>query len=141
QRLAELRLVDDARAPSGEEIGALERGVIELVEVGGGEDDASCRVAPGPDQGRQAGDGAWRDAAARAALHAVVEADRRGTGAAVFARELHHLLHADAAGARRPLRGIGFEHLFLERFVTEGVFRDVLMVYQGVGDYHGPHVD
>ena len=138
QRVAELRLVDDARPPSGEQVGALEGSVIEAVEIGGAEDDSARRVAPRADQRRQAGDGARRNAAAGVALHAVIEADRRRPDAAVFARKLHHLLARDAAGLRCPVGRIALDAL-RQRLEADGVLCDVVAVEHALRDQHVHH--
>src|SRR5437870_4207618 len=81
----------------GEQIGPLERGVVEVVEIRGRENDAAGDIAPCSDQRRQAGYGARGNAAAGVALHAIVEPDRRGPGSSVVPRELYDFFAADAA--------------------------------------------
>ena len=112
ERVANLRMVDDAGPLRRHQVRALEFRVVEVVVVRGGEQDPARRIAPRAGERRQAGDGARRHAAARVALHAVVEPDRRGFGRAVLARELHHLLDRNAAGFCRPFRRIIFYFLF-----------------------------
>jgi hypothetical protein len=140
QRIAEPGLIDDAWTPPAEQIGALERGVVEIVEVGGREDDAASRVAPGADERRQAGDGARGDAAAGVALHAVVEADGRRPHAAVVAGQLHDLVGADAAGARRPFRGV-LPHALGELAEAERVPGDVIAIDQLFSDEDMHHAE
>src|ERR1044071_9051234 len=57
-------------------------------------------------QGRQAGDGARRDAAARVALHAVVQTDGRRLRRTVVAGKLDDFVGAQTAKARDALRRI-----------------------------------
>ncbi len=124
----------------GHQVRALERRVVEVVVVGGREQDAARRVAPGPDQRGQAGDGARGHAAAGVPLHAVVEADRRRLRRAVVARELNDLLDRQAAGLRRPLGGILLD-LFLQFFVAQGVPGNIVRIDQALGDQHVHHAE
>lgn len=76
-------------------------------EAAGAELKATAMRAPRADQRGQTGDGAHRHAAAVVTLDAVVDADRRGAGGGIVARQVNDALrrHAgDGRGARwRPL--------------------------------------
>ena len=52
------------------------------------------RSTPRPGQRGEQGNGAYREGAALAALHSIVEADGGGTDGRVFARQFHDILGA-----------------------------------------------
>ena len=86
QDAAELAHVERARA-GRDEVGPLEGVRVHREGARGREQHAAAHVAPGPDHGGQAGDRAHRHPAAGVAVEAVVEADGRGPGGRVLARE------------------------------------------------------
>src|SRR5690348_12859899 len=110
--------------------------MIELVEVRRGEHDAARRVAPRTYERREAGDGARRDAAARMALHAVVQADRRRLDRAVVARKLDDLLGLETADTRHALRRIFGEHPLFQPLVAKRVALDIVAVDETLAFQH-----
>ena len=132
QRMPQLRHVDDARlAPQRLllQIGALQPGAIQVERLRGGKLQAAADLLPRAGERRQQRDGAHRHGAALAALHAVVQPDRRGPRGGVFARQRDDLFRGDAGQLRRALRG-PLLHAFAQPVEALGVALDVIGIVQ-----------
>jgi hypothetical protein len=133
-------VIDHARLPAAEQVRALQRRVVEAVEIRGRQHQAARRVAPRTGERGQAGDGARGNAAARVPLHAVIQADGGRLDRAVVARELHHFRRREPAGARCPFRRV-LAHALGELLEAKRMARDVVAVDQTLGDQHVHHAE
>ena len=102
-------------------------------------DVESCKPPPAsrhdPDQRRKSRDGPHRRAALIAALHAVVQPDRRGTCGRVVSRQLHDVSAAMPVSAATRSGGYSSDAL-AQRIETVGVSVDVIGVVQFFADDH-----
>ncbi len=127
QRGTDRAHVDRPRRPTGEQVRPLQRGHVLVEHTAGRQQHATGGTAPVAGQGGQARHRAHRIAATMHALHAVVQADRRGAQMPVVVRQRLDLGGCDAAD-----RGDLFRRILLralrQRLEAERMTRDVIVV-------------
>ena len=128
QRVADGRHVDRARIVP-DEIGPLERLVVDRVGAARREQGAARRIAPGADQRGEAGRGAHRHAAAGVPLHPIVEPDHRGLDRAVVPRQRNDVVGCETGDLRDAPRRV-IAQAFHELLETQRVTRDVVVIEQ-----------
>ena len=133
--VAEAVHVDGARDASGEQIGPFQAALFEVAQLSAdAELDAAALFAPCSDQRGQTGDVAHRHTAAVVALQAVVDADGRGSGRGIVARQFADPVGRDAGDPGRAL-GRPFLQAFGQLLEADRVGSHIVLVVEvGVDD-------
>ena len=131
QRRAQLELVDNTGA-GPDHVGAVQPVPVDRERPQRKLQQAAADVAPGADEGRQAGDRADGLAAAGVPLDGDPDADRRRRGGGVLGGQGDDVVDRDAGDLRRPLRRV-LLHPLDELVVADRVVLDVVGVDETAG--------
>ena len=138
ERAPELYHVDRARRRLRHQVRPLERRGAEPEGPARREQRASGRMRVGAGQRGQARDGPAGHAAVVVAGEPDADADERGPGGAVAARESHHVLRGEAGDPRDALRVVLLD-VVGERGEAQRGPLDVLVIHPPLADQHVHH--